>query len=171
VRDHLNDSIARLQVESADFAAIREWDQTTVDWLDELYDLTSRMEYQEGFKVTHLGMKEGPGVAAAGKKAAARDKDSGPPPIGQLVINGLMPQDKDIYVHNLYSKLANDKHLSPTLNSLKPAGAGREFSLSVEIHKQPVQAYTEILDVSQAHPVAKTKGKGPFKFGKKGGGQ
>ena len=35
---------------------MKEWDQATVPWLDELYDLSARMEFHEGFRVRVLNM-------------------------------------------------------------------------------------------------------------------
>ncbi len=140
--------IQPLQLEAGDFAGLKDWQQTAVPWLDEVYDLAARMEHKEDFKITHLKLlaaqRQDPAGAAAAKKSTVNQ------PIGQIQIFGSFPLDQEVLAHNLMDKLRKDKHLQPTLGPMKASEGRREFSITVDVLKQPLEAYREILEVPPA---------------------
>ncbi len=58
--------------ERAELAAYNEWEQSTIPWLDEMYDLTARYPYEIGFRVNQFNAKLNP-VTAAGLKKSGKD--------------------------------------------------------------------------------------------------
>src|SRR5207248_6797575 len=85
-----NLNLKKLDEDSGDVAALKEWDQTTVPWLDELYDLSARMDFRENFRLTRLNMSPAPKrVEAPGKKA------TGPAYSGLITVTGTVPESQD----------------------------------------------------------------------------
>src|SRR5262249_57394206 len=92
-RTNQQERLKKLEEDRSEVAALREWEQTTVRWLDELYDLAARMDQREGFRINQLSMnlaqRSDAGPAGA-KKGAGKDLFA-----GQIKLSGVVPADQD----------------------------------------------------------------------------
>jgi hypothetical protein len=128
----------------ADIDALKEWDQGTIPWLDELYDLTARFPYEKGFRINHMSL-ETVGTAKKGAKDAKDAKEL--PIVGKVRIVGVNPPDinSDRQVQDLRDAIARDGHLKATIVNIKKGGAVHEFTILVELAKQPPARYDTVL--------------------------
>src|SRR5262249_46623505 len=93
----------------ADIDAFKEWDQTSIPWLDELYDLTARFPYEKGFRINHFSVEAG--SAKKGPKEGA---------VARVRITGVSPsKEKDTLVQHLRDALSHDPHLKATIENFK----------------------------------------------------
>jgi len=70
-RDFLDNELRAYAQDRADIDALKEWDAGTVPWLDELYDLTARFPYEQGFRINHFVVGAGTTAKKPGSKDAA----------------------------------------------------------------------------------------------------
>jgi hypothetical protein len=127
-----------------DIDAFKEWEQGNVPWLDELYDLTARFPFEKGFRINHMVLE----TAAPAKKTAKDAKDNKELPIaGKVRIVGVNPPELDIQVQHLRDAIARDGHLKATIENIKKGGAVHEFTIRVELAKQPASSYATVLAV------------------------
>jgi hypothetical protein len=127
-----------------DIDALKEWDQATLPWLDELYDLTARFPYEKGFRINHLVFEP----VSLAKKSAKDAKDGKDMPIvGRMRIVGINTPDMDQRVQQLRDAMAagRDGHLKATVENTKKVGAVHEFTIRVEIAKQAASKYDTVL--------------------------
>ena len=124
--------------ERADLDAYREWEQTTIPWLDEMYDLSARFPYEVGFRVNQF-------AAATGSKKNSKDSF-----VGRITLNGVAPKDKQIFVHQLLTSMDGDPHLRASTDRIKTGVAGTlEFPMRIDIAKQPASKYDTRLKVTR----------------------
>ena len=128
-----DDNLTKFAQERADLDAYKDWEQTTVPWLDEMYDLTARYPYGIGFRVTQF--------SADSVRTKKNAKDGF---IGKISLNIVTPKAKDKdYMSRLQSSMAHDPHVRPSLDSVK----GVEYQMKIDIAKQDAKKYTTKLDV------------------------
>jgi hypothetical protein len=132
-KQELEFQLKKLEPDEKDIKGIREWDQMTVSWLDELYDLTARFPYLQNLRITHL--TAGPVPKKSGKDAA---KD---PYVGRITLSGVVPPEDSALVNTLIETINRDTHVRATHGRLKPP----DFSLQLDIAKQPPSRYVERL--------------------------
>jgi Tfp pilus assembly PilM family ATPase len=177
----LDADLAFYAQDRADIDGLKDWDQSAIPWLDELYDLTARFPYEKGFRINHVAID--PVVTkkkdAKDTKVAPKDvKDTKDPKdakdakdanvVAKITITGVSPsKEKDFLVQNLQAAMRSDSHLRPTIVKF-PAGVNHEFVIRVDVLKQPATKYETILhlppDLARAEPV-RGKGKGRSKGG------
>jgi Tfp pilus assembly PilM family ATPase len=118
--------------ERADIDAYKDWEQTSIPWLEEIYDLTARYPHEIGFRVNQFSAE------TYGKKQA---KDGY---VGHITLSGLMPPGKDGSVYQLNAALSRDSHLRPNVKKIRGSATGtapQEFQLDIDIAKQPLPKY------------------------------
>jgi hypothetical protein len=150
-RDHLverranqQERLKRLQEDVAEVAALKEWEQTSVRWLDELYDLAARMDQKEGFRLTRVAMNltHRPDTGGVAKKGP---KD---PHIGNMELKGVVPVDEDArygLLRKLTSRFEADKHVKVRQGAQKTVEATKEFTLNLDLLHQSHPDYAELL--------------------------
>jgi hypothetical protein len=132
----------------AEVDAYKEWEQTTVPWLDELYDLSARFPFEPDFRINRLQASLGGGAAAAGK---AKGKDGGV--IGSMNLTLVRPANpKADYVTQLLNSMVGTK--DPHITARRKGGQGTPnpnlpqlIDLVADIKYQPRQDYTTHLVV------------------------
>jgi hypothetical protein len=144
----LDDELRALAQDRADIDGLKEWDQTTISWLDELYDLTARFPYEKGFRVNHLSVE-----AIAAKKGAKDSKEGkeskDAPVVARLRITGVTTTNKDAkdakdsMVQHLRDAIGRDTHLKATIE--KWMGGTHEFTIKIDVTKQPAAKYETVL--------------------------
>jgi Tfp pilus assembly PilM family ATPase len=136
-------ALAKLEEDSTDVAELKNWDATTVPWLEELYDVSRRMDFRENFHLNSLTMGPAPKRGDAGKKGPA----TGPSYAGQITMAGVAPLKQDYLISNLASRLGVDKHLNAVRGPATKTGEEEEFRFTVSVLKQPPSAYEGRLEV------------------------
>lgn len=125
--------------ERAELDAYKEWEQTTVPWLDEMYDLTARYPDAIGFRVTQLSATTNP----AGKKGKGGY-------VGNIKFTGVAPAGKESLVFALQKNLADDKHIRAENKYVKPGTGARtniDYQMTIDIAKQDANKYDTILEL------------------------
>lgn len=112
--------------ERAELDAYKDWEHTTVLWLDEMYDLSARHPWHEGFRVNQLA------ATSVGTKKNAKDGF-----VGKISLSGYFPQGKEGYLKNLNESMSRDTHVKPRLGDVKPG----EFQMKIDIAKQDFSKY------------------------------
>jgi hypothetical protein len=143
--------------ERADLDAYKEWEQTTIPWLDELYDLTARYPYKEGFRINNLS------ATTIGSSSAKKNSKDGA--VGTIALNGIAPGKKGFEdVHELFSSMARDAHVRATIGDI---GASRSdktpqtFTMKIDIFKQAANRYDTHLVVPPPLIAKKDEAKTP----------
>jgi hypothetical protein len=115
--------------ERAELDAYKDWEQSTVPWLDEMYDLTARFPFKQGFRVNEFG------ASTTGSKKNAKDGF-----VGRITLKGITPktQDPKFTVYALQTALASDSHLRPGIDGITK---GTDYSMKIDIAKQDVKRY------------------------------
>lgn len=119
--------------ERADLDAYKDWEQTTIPWLDEFYDLTARYPFEQGFRVNQLSAQ------SIGTKKAAKDKY-----VGLINLTMYTPTAKGKYVADLHQTMARDDHLRAAPNGprvLPGTNAPWEYKMKIEVAKQKADKY------------------------------
>jgi hypothetical protein len=142
-KDFLESELRSYAQDRADIDALKEWEAGTIPWLDELYDLTARFPYEQGFRINHFVV----GAAPAAKKLGAKDKDKEVPAAAVVKLVGVNPPALDPMVQQLRDAIGRDGHLKATIENIKKGGAVHEFTIRVEVAKQSPSDYTTVLVV------------------------
>jgi hypothetical protein len=135
-KNDLEDQLRKLAQDKADIDDFKAWEQTTIPWVDELYDLSARFPYQVGLRINHLATE------ATGKRAP-KDKQ-----VAKVRISGTVPPGQEALVHQFADAMTRDGHIRATVEKFK----GQEFSIKVEVNKQPRDSYQTVLIPPAAVP-------------------
>ena len=128
-KNDLEDTLKALAQEKADIEGVKDWDATTIPWIDELYDLSARFPYHQGFRVNHLSTE------------VTAKKGSKDPHVARIRIAGVTPAGQETLVHQLIGSVARDSHVRGALEKFK----GQDFHLKIDVAKQPRDRYAEVL--------------------------
>ncbi len=127
-KNAFDEQLVKVKQDRADIEALKDWEQSTVSWLDELHDLTARFPYQTGFRVNQFS------ATSAGTKKSAKDGH-----IGKIAIIGLTPPGHEDYVKQLNQSMSRDAHVKPHIERFFD---GQKYEMKIEIIKQPASSYT-----------------------------
>ena len=125
----------------ANLEAYKEWEQTSIPWLDEIYDLTARYPNEVGFRVNQF-------VATTSAKKNAKDGF-----VGHISLIGITPSGKESYVHQLNTSMSRDSHVRASVDRIKGIPAGLEYQMKIDMTKQPAGKYDTHL-ILPRRPVA-----------------
>ncbi len=125
--------LASYAQERADLEYYKDWEQATVPWLDEMYDLTARFPFENGFRVNQFA------ASTTGSKKIAKDKF-----VGSIRLSGINSSKYDNLVYDLQTSMARDTHVRSGIKGLKP---GADYSMTIDIAKQDIKKYDTQLKV------------------------
>jgi hypothetical protein len=149
------DYLAKNAQERADLEAYRDWEQTSVLWLDELFDLSARFPWHENFRVNQLT------ASITGVKKGSKE-----PYVAKFNISGYAPVGKETYVKDLNAAMSHDAHLRATTKQTKIIGSKLQYDMKIDIAKQDTKKFnTKLVVVKQEVKYVdppKTKGKKGF---------
>lgn len=132
--------------ERADLDAYKEWEQTTVPWLDELYDLSARFPFEQGFRVNQFSAQ-----TVSTKKTGKDGKDAKDAYIGTINLSLYTPSGKGEYMAQLQQAMSSsDGHVRSSYSNLRilpGANAPQEYKMKIDISKQPAAKYETVLRV------------------------
>ena len=127
--EDVKENVKLLEQERTDNAFYKEWEDTTVAWVDEIHNVAAKLPHTKGIRLTQVVM------APAGKRSA---KDAPKDPvIAKMTLHGVMKTEQDILVSRFQESLNQDGHLRASLERFKgsASGAQQEFHLKVDIGK------------------------------------
>ena len=150
-KTQLDGDLKLLEDDWSRIAALDEWNQGGIVWLDELYDLTSRFPDPEsirlislnGAPLTHSTQTKRLAKPPPGGKASEEDQSKA---VAKLTLNGITTEDPRA-VKSLQERFVADGHymVEPKLQA-RNTGADRtrfqqQFTAHIEIEKQPPDKY------------------------------
>ncbi|HEX3314718.1 MAG TPA: hypothetical protein VHR72_07480 [Gemmataceae bacterium] len=119
----------------ADVDGLKDWEQTSISWIDELYDIAARFPHETGLRLSQVS------AAPLPHKLSANGKDKF---VGVVTLRGVMQGDQDKLVSHFMSELRKDPHLRVTTPDFPRPN---EFTVRVEVAAQPGSAYKTHLEV------------------------
>jgi hypothetical protein len=118
--------------ERADLGGLKEWEETTISWLNEMYDLSARLPHVQGLRFTQV-------AAAQLRRRSPKDLYT-----GTVTIHGAMNPDQDALVVQFLEAMQRDsKYLKPQ----SPAFKGNEFVVKIDVAPRPPAQYAQSLTV------------------------
>ena len=133
--------------ERAELESYKEWEQSTIPWLDEIYDLTARYPYEVGFRVNQLTANLNPPPIT---KKGAKDQLYYP---GTITLAVAAP--KESFVNAFQQALTRDGHLAAKQTGVR-AGQGptapKIYNLKIDVAKQTTEKYLTRLTVPKGPP-------------------
>lgn len=132
-----------LAQEKLDLDALKEWEETSIPWIDEFYDLAASFPRNSGITLLKAQGDIVPRPAKDAKevKDAKKLKDR---PVAQIVMSGVEPAEKEQQLFHFLDRLGNE-HIHAHLERSKagPPGSGvQEFTARIELTRQPAEKYT-----------------------------
>jgi hypothetical protein len=118
-----------------DVDGLKEWEDTTVSWIDELYDVAARLPHVAGLRITTIQ------AVPITRRSTTKEKDK--QYVARLTIHGQTTGDQDTLVTKFTAELRKDPHLRPA-----PADFhGNDFTIKIDVAAQPGSRYTTHLVV------------------------
>jgi hypothetical protein len=125
------DLYKRMAQDRLDIEGLKEWEQTTVSWLDEFYDLTARFPHQVGFRLKDI-------TAAPPAKRGPKEKT-----IAQVSFTVLARQEQVPFINQLIDAINADPHLKATRPQSTALGNGlQQDVIKVDIAHRPPHKHT-----------------------------
>jgi len=125
--------VKKMAQEAADIAGIKEWDNTTISWLDELWDLTARFPNLRGLKVDSI---------TASTNSSKKQKEKF---VATMTINGVTP---DLGKVNELVTAMNKSGLRARLDRFDPGQATGQIKFQVNVdlvHQKPSDYTTKLV--------------------------
>ncbi len=164
--------LTQLAPDAKQIQALREWHEGNVSWLDELYEITRRFDWQQGFRVTELTAV--PRTLPRNAKDKTKQKY-----VALVTIIGEVPT-KQARLVDAFKDALNDaghrasiKHIGDLTGSAARKGRDvKTFTVSVDVARQTpnryVERFTPPLPPKQPPPIRIKKQKAPEKAPSKG---
>lgn len=111
--------------ERVDLEALKEWERTSVAWVDELQDFTERFPRAVGFHLTKI----------QAEPLARRSPDDRY--VARMNLTGVAPPGKDALVNQFLDSLRDDRRLA-RIERFK-GGTSQEFSFKVDVAAPPAK--------------------------------
>lgn len=132
-REELEEKIKLLDQDRTDNLFFKDWEDTSIVWVDEIHELASKLPRSRGFRLSQILM------APSGKRAGKDGvKD---PMVAKMNLHGIMKTDQDVLVSKFQEALNQDKHLRASLERFKGSASGsqQDFQLKVDVAR-PIAA-------------------------------
>jgi hypothetical protein len=136
--DNKTEAEARLKSlaqESLDINALKDWDNTSVSWLDELYDLTARFPSIKGFHINSL-------TAIPSSKKTVKTKY-----VAGVTITGIAPVADSTMVHKLVEVINDAGFRVAKVEHSKAGLNNQDFQVKIDLMRQPSEKYTTVLKI------------------------
>ena len=141
--------------ERADLDSFRDWEQSSILWLDELYDLSSRFPWHEDFRVNQLA------ASTNGTKKGVKDQY-----VAKIALTGYAPVGQEGYVRDLNAAMSRDLHVRPNFKGARIVGQNLQYEMRIDLARQDAKKFQTRLEVP---PDVIRKVKAPAPAKKKGG--
>jgi hypothetical protein len=140
--------------ESADITFLKDWKNTSISWLDELYDLSAKFPDQKGFRIVSI-------TANPSKKSASKEKF-----VASVILTGLVQPDDTTTVNAFVKEINKSNHLRATPGPTT-TGTGKQssFSLKVDLVKQAPDKYAAKIPLAKLPAAAQDDGDEDAGFG------
>ncbi len=109
-----------------DIASLKDWEETTISWLDQFYDVAALLPHVQGLRVTQVS-------ATQAQRKQTKDIYT-----GRLSIHGVMNSDQDPLIQTQFlDALRKDKYLKPQ----SPTFKANEFNVVIGVAPRPASAF------------------------------
>jgi Tfp pilus assembly PilM family ATPase len=144
-RDQVDDILKRLQPDKRRLTELKDWHQSALPLLDELYDLTARFPFHKDLKVTRLEFAP---IATRTGNTPAKGAGKGPTYTMRLTIIGQVPRNDLGLVRELVDQINQDSHCHADQPQIRDSGGeksdgAQEFAIQVDL--RPEGRYNSIL--------------------------
>ncbi len=157
MKKNLADEHKALEKDLENIAYLRDWENASISWADESYDLAARMPHLVGLHLNQLNAKVTLNPAQASKKKnEPREKW-----VANMNFSGWVPPKHESELLTLQKSIQSDKHLrlSPGKRNAADKKSG-EFEYLLDIAKQPASEYrTELIVPKKVEPPAEIEEK------------
>jgi hypothetical protein len=130
-KEEYESSWKALEQERLDVAALKEWEQSTISWLDEFYDISARFPHVQGLRITQV-------AATQMRRRGPKDNFT-----GMISIHGLMNSDQDQLVAQFIESMQGDKYLKVQ----SPTQKANEFTVKIDVAPRPPLHHEARLDI------------------------
>jgi Tfp pilus assembly PilM family ATPase len=140
--------------ESADITFLKDWKNTSISWLDELYDLSAKFPEQKGFRIVSI-------TANPSKKSASKEKF-----VASVILTGLVQPDDTATVNAFVKEINKSNHLRATPGPTT-TGTGKQssFSVKVDLVHQTPEKYIAKIPLAKQPAAAEDDGEEDAGFG------
>lgn len=121
----------KLDQDRLNVKAIKDWEETSVSWADEIYDVAARLPHVQGLKIIQFS-------AAPLPRRGPGDKE-----VARITLHGVMTSDQDGLVNQFLDALRSD----PRLRVAAPHFRGQDFTLKIDVAPQSRAKYANRLVV------------------------
>jgi Tfp pilus assembly PilM family ATPase len=135
----LDQQILALGPEAKQIQALKEWTDGTISWLDEIYEITSRFTWLEGFRLTEVVAvpKQKAQTQRGAPRAPVKDKY-----VAQVTLKGEV-RVKDEHWVTAFKDALNEAGHHATIDHLPGVAKGnvKPFRIKVELARKPASAF------------------------------
>ena len=129
-------------------AGLKEWEETSISWIDEFHDIAARMPFEQGFRISQIAV-------APLTRSGIEKKDSKEKKVARMTIHGVMNARQDKFVNTFNSAIGKDPHLSLA----SPEYKTNEFILKIDVAPQAGKKYATSLVVPANPSFVRKNGK------------
>jgi hypothetical protein len=154
----LEETMKMFAQERADLEVYKDWEQTSILWLDELYDLSARYPWHKDFRINQLV------ASTTGTKKGSKE-----PYVGKINLAGYAPIGQEGFIKDLGLAMTNDTHVRPVYKTSRIVQEKIQFEMRIDIARQDAKKFQtrlivppEVIEKVKAAPAAgKKKGFAP----------
>jgi len=129
-KNELDTRLKSMSQEILDINALKDWDNTTISWINELYDFTARFPSHKGFRINSM-------TASPSSKKNNKDKYA-----ASVFITGVAAKEDNTLVHQFVMEINKSGKLQANLVGSKESGQTQEFQVKVDLAHQALDKYT-----------------------------
>ncbi len=153
----LEEQLRALGPDAKHIQGLNDWTAGTISWLDEIYELTAKFPWRQGFKITEL--RAVPRTQAGQRKdvkAPVKDKY-----VARVTLTGEARSSDERFVEALKDALNDSGHRATmTVTTPKGAGGAKKDILVFKVEVDMVQRPTKSFTAQFTPPVQQKGGKG-----------
>lgn len=129
----LDEQLKLLSQDAKDLEFLKDWEQGTMPWLDEFYDLAARFPHQLGLRLTQLKAEP------LGKRGPKDKYDA------RLTLTGIVPRDEENRLTALVENINHDRHCRATLERVRSGKEVSDFTIKIDLAKQSPERFLSVL--------------------------
>ena len=136
-KDDVEDMLRKVEDEKRDVDALKEWQTTTISWLDDLYDIAARFPQEDGLRITSAK------AALFNKQQIQANLAKGQPFTGAINVHGVMKKasQRNSLLQFTEAMQVDKKFVKTTGLDTKPDS----FNLVIHVAPRPAAKYTAML--------------------------
>ncbi len=126
MKEDLDSEWKKREQDRIDVASLKEWEETSISWLDQLYDLSSHMPHVQGLRVTQVAATQVP-------RRQTKEIYT-----GVITIHGAMNSDQDTLITQFLESLQKDDKY---VKAQSPKFKANEFEVKIAVAPRPAGSF------------------------------